>query len=170
MKIFQKILLASIFFTLLLPVPSVSAQSADTFERRAQQCGAGGRYWDGTTGTCLDSCGGGSFLGLPAWYQYLDRASVNGRCEVFLPQSGGETDVTKTVSYIALAVVDILLRIAALVAVGYIIYGGYRFILSQGEPENAKSARQTVINALIGLIIALASAAIVSFVARRLTG
>lgn len=113
-------------------------------------------------------------LGVPTWYKYFDaETDASGRCTVKLPtqrdQSGEEvTDVSKTVGRIAVAATEILLRIASFVAVGYIIYGGYRFILSQGDPENAKSARQTVINALIGLVISIAAGAIVSFVMRRL--
>lgn len=119
---------------------------------------------------------GESVLGVPTWYKYFDGDSdESGRCSVVLPTTGttegnpDTTDWAKVVGYVAIAATEILLRIAALVAVGYIIYGGYRYILSQGDPESAKSARQTIINALIGLVIAIASASIVHFVANRLT-
>ncbi len=70
----------------------------------------------------------------------------------------------------AIALVEIMLRIAGLVAVGFVIYGGFRFIVSQGEPENAKAARETIMNAIIGLIITIVAAAVVNFVAKAIAG
>lgn len=118
---------------------------------------------------------GESIAGVPTWYKYFDgEMDPSGRCSVVLPtvrddEGRDVTDWSKSIGYVSIAITEILLRIAALVAVGYIIYGGYRYILSQGDPESAKSARQTIINALIGLVIAVASASIVHFVAHRLT-
>jgi hypothetical protein len=98
-----------------------------------------------------------SIFKFPTWYQYLNCETVAGHLtpKVVFPDS---------IYKILLAVIEIMLRIAALLAVGFVIYGGFRFILSQGEPEQANSARSTVINALIGLVIAVMATAIVSFV------
>lgn len=102
-----------------------------------------------------------NFLGLPTWYKYLDKTDVAGQCTVkfIFPQ-----DISK----IALVLIEILLRIAAMLAVGFIIYGGYRYILSQGEPDQANAARSTIINALIGLVIAVSATLIISFIFRSL--
>ena len=99
------------------------------------------------------------FLGFPTWYQYL-------------PQNGGNPSITgiNDIWLIVAAVVDILLHVAALVAVVMIIYGGFEFIISQGDAERAKSARSTIINGLIGLVIAVAAATLVSFIAGRFKG
>ena len=51
-----------------------------------------------------------------------------------------------------------------------VIYGGIEFIMSQGEPDKANKARGTVINALIGLVIAVAAATLVTFIAGRFNG
>jgi hypothetical protein len=106
-------------------------------------------------------------LSLPVWYEYLD---VGSDCEITGPTNGGEFDWPKAVGYVAIALVEIMLRIAGLVAVGFVIYGGFRFIVSQGEPENAKAARETIINAIIGLIITIVAAAVVNFVAKAIAG
>jgi hypothetical protein len=74
----------------------------------------------------------------------------------------------KDLPLIGLAAVDIALRIAAFIAVGYVIYGGVQFVAAQGETDRTKKARQTVINALIGLVIALMSTAIVAFIGKRI--
>ncbi len=116
-------------------------------------------------------------LGLPVWWAYLDVGEVRNsegevidECGVKGPAySDGSMKWESAAGLIALAIFEILLRLGAVVAVGYVIYGGFRFITSQGEPENAASARSTVINAVIGLVIAMASASIVSFLANRLT-
>lgn len=107
-----------------------------------------------------------SVLGFPTWFRYLE---LDGECNVVGPRNIGGFDWPKAAGYVAVAILEILLRIGALVAVGYVIYGGFKFITSQGEPENAKNARNTIINAIIGLVITIASSSIVAFVANRLT-
>jgi hypothetical protein len=111
------------------------------------------------------ACGGGSFFGLVPWYQYL---TLDGTCNVsggfqVLPESG-----VSDLLLVALAIVDDLLRIAGLVAVGYIIYGGIMYTMSQGSPDQTGKAQNTIINALIGLVIATLSVAIVTFVGNRI--
>lgn len=113
----------------------------------------------------------GSVLGLPVWYKYL---TLNDECEIIGPMETGDDGVERfdwqgASGYIAIAVVEVLLRIASLVAVGFVMYGGFRFIMSQGDPEGSKAARETIINALIGVVVAIAAASIVSFLAGRLT-
>lgn len=103
-----------------------------------------------------------NFFDFPTWYRYLERATINNRCEIV---NFGLDDIP----LIALALVDIGLRVAAFVAIGYIIYGGIQFVVAQGEADKTKKARQTIINALIGLVIALFATAIVTFVGNRIT-
>lgn len=119
------------------------------------------------------ACKKNSILGLPTWYEYLNVAkdSTGSGCSVVGPpgnSSNPNVDWSIAIGYIALAILEILLRLASLIAVGYVIYGGFRFITSQGEPENAKAARETVQNAVIGLVIAVIAATVVNFVASRL--
>ena len=114
------------------------------------------------------ACTGGSFFGLPTWYSYLAKA---GRIGVD-PQTNtcgligsfNYSDLT----LIGLAVLDILLRIGGMVAVGYIIYGGIQYVTSQGEPDKTSHAQSVIINALIGLGITVISAAIISFIGNSL--
>lgn len=100
-----------------------------------------------------------SFLSFPTWYKYLNPRFEGGECviDVKFPE-----DIAKVV----LAVVEILLRLGGLVAVGFVVYGGFRYITSQGEPENTKSARQTIQNAIIGVAIATIATVAVAFVGR----
>jgi hypothetical protein len=105
-----------------------------------------------------------NFFAFPTWYKYLTLVNnpATGRCEV------SDTFGVKDFSLIGLALVDIAFRVAALAAVGYVIYGGVQFVTAQGESDKTKKARQTVINALIGLVIALLASGIVAFVGAKI--
>ena len=110
-------------------------------------------------------CQKSKFLGLPYWYQYLDVVYQDGSCSV----SFDGDNPGKTAAGIGLAIFEIILRIGGLVAVAFVVVGGFMFITSTGEPERAKNARQTIINALIGLVITLVAAPLVSFLATRIS-
>ncbi len=101
-----------------------------------------------------------NFLGLPHWFEYLSgEEDAFGKCvPVF------DINSPNSLWGIALAGVDIMLRIAAMVAVGYIIYAGFQYMTSNGEPERAKNAKNTIVNALVGLVIAIVASALVSFI------
>ncbi len=125
--------------------------------------------------------GSSSFLGLPTWYRYLDigRKEVYDddnnviavdECAIIGPSDGdGGIDWGAASGRIGLAVIEIMLRLAAIVALGFVIYGGFRYITSQGEPDSAKSARQTITNSLIGLVISLVATGAVAFIANQFT-
>jgi hypothetical protein len=103
------------------------------------------------------------FFNFPTWYQYLKPHEVQGVCAVSF-------QFPDSIPLIALAIVDILLRIAALVAVGFVVFGGIKYTLSQGEPQATANARETIIGALAGLAIATAAATIISFIGNKIGG
>lgn len=61
-------------------------------------------------------------------------------------------------------VVNILFTIAGIAAVIAIIVGGVRYILSQGNEKSIEGAKNTVLYAVVGLIIVVLAFAIVNFV------
>lgn len=112
------------------------------------------------------------FLGFPTWYKYLEPEFINGECKLTAldPDNDGNTtaaDMGKAIGKVILAVIEIMLRVAALVAIGFIIYGGVLYISSQGEPDKTKQALATVTNALIGLVVAVMATILVTFVGGR---
>ena len=117
-------------------------------------------------------CSPKTFLGIPAWYQYLYkaqqlRADASGCSVVHLSSTGAlGTDI----GLVALGVLDIVLRLAGFAAVIYIIYGGIQYITSQGEADKTKHALRTIINAFVGLVISIVAASVVAFVGNRLGG
>jgi hypothetical protein len=116
-----------------------------------------------------------TFFGISSWYKYFyDAGYIKsdkfGGC-VLDPQllQNGKLNLT-SISLLGLGIIDILLRLGALVAVGYIVYAGFQYIIAQGEPEKAKRALGTIINALIGLGITIIAAAAVAFIGNRVGG
>ena len=107
-----------------------------------------------------------SFFGLPPWYKYLEmqESTDDGTglksCQ---PALNGINDIWKIVA----AVLELLLRIATLIAIGFIVYAGILYTTSQSSPDKTKQALKTIINALAGLVISIAAAALVSFVAGK---
>ena len=83
-----------------------------------------------------------------------------GSCDTGLPKIGASPDELKTILQLTFGIVSAI-------AVLIIVIGGFRFVLSEGNPENAAKARETIIYALVGLAIALSAEAIVSFVLNR---
>jgi hypothetical protein len=108
-----------------------------------------------------------SFFGLPTWYKYLEPepripGAVNDTCKLKISDLGD-------IWLIGLGVLDILLRLIGLIAVGFIIWGGIQYLTSQGEPDRTKAALSTIINAFVGLVIAVAAAGVVYFIAGGIT-
>jgi hypothetical protein len=118
-----------------------------------------------------DECSlSGSFLGLPTWYKYLNaEEDSSGRCSPVLSGSDGEEQVNSILP-IGLAILEAMLRLSSVVAVVMIFVAGFRFITSQGSPDNAAAARKTAINALIGLVIVVIATGFVSFIGNSLAG
>jgi hypothetical protein len=105
-------------------------------------------------------CPGGGFLGFPTWYKYLP-GHTDPNTHLCSPQIQGLNDIWLVVA----AIIEILLQVAALLAVVMVIYGSINFIMSRGEPDKTANARNTIINALLGLAIAVIAAATVNFIA-----
>lgn len=100
---------------------------------------------------------------LPPWYKYLDFGpDVAGRCT---PRFSFEnaTDITR----VLVAIVELLLRVGGMVAVAFIIWGGIQYVLSQGSPDKTKAAKDTIVNAIIGLVVVMLATAIINFVGTR---
>jgi hypothetical protein len=105
---------------------------------------------------------------LPKWYKYLpyNPEDITNSCAVHIDFSGNGI---LGLLPIGLAIIEILLSVAGLVAVGFVIYGGFQYVTSQGEPDRTKAALHTIINAFVGGAITVVASAIVAFLANRLT-
>lgn len=66
-------------------------------------------------------------------------------------------------------VINTMIFVTGIVAVVFIIIGGIRYIVSQGDEKSINGAKNTILYAVIGLIIAILAFAIVNFVLKGLT-
>jgi hypothetical protein len=115
-------------------------------------------------GAVADQCKpGNNFLSFPTWYEYLNVAydKANG-CHI------DSFDVPGDFVLVALAVANILLRVGGLVAFGFVIWGGIQYVTSQGEPDKTKRAQETIMNAVIGMVISIFATAIVTFIGNKI--
>lgn len=105
----------------------------------------------------------GSFFGLPTWYKYLEGFKPEDEPTQCIIRLRALSDVWLILS----AVIEILLRVAALGAIVMIVYAGISFITSEGQPDKVKKAINMAVSASIGLAISIGAAATVSFIAGR---
>ena len=103
------------------------------------------------------------FFGLPAWYNGL----TDGDCNIKQP-ADNENGLSFWIWRIVLNVIDAFLRVVAYIAVAFIIVGGYQYMIATGSPDKIKAAKDTIRNAIIGLVIAMSSVGIVNAIALNL--
>lgn len=109
--------------------------------------------------TASAACSGGNILTIPPWYKGLQN---DGDCK----KLKGPNDVGGLSNYIwkiVLNIIEIMLQLVGYICVGFIIYGGFIFMTAGGS-DGAAKGRTTLLNAVIGLVISVASVAIVNLV------
>ena len=83
---------------------------------------------------------------------------------------GSTGSSSSSVSDIAATISNIMLFILGAVAVIMIIVGGIRYATSNGDQSAVKGAKDTILYAVVGLIVALIAYAIVNFVINQFVG
>lgn len=61
-------------------------------------------------------------------------------------------------------ILSIVIATLAAISLLFIVIGGFRYVLSQGDPQGVAKAKGTVLYAIIGLVVVIVSQAIVTFV------
>ena len=112
-----------------------------------------------------DACSDkGKILTIQPWYRGLTEGA---ECSIKSPKDMG---ISAFVWTIGLNVAEALLQVTAYVAVGFVLYGGFVFMTSGGAPDRAAAGRKTVMNALIGMVIAISAVVLVNLIARTALG
>ncbi|MEA3357358.1 MAG: pilin [Patescibacteria group bacterium] len=83
------------------------------------------------------------------------------------PPSGIPTETSDLANTIK-TVIATAYSIAGVATVGWLIYGGYKWIIATGDPQEMSAAQKTLLNAVIGLVIIVSTAAIFNFVSEKL--
>ncbi|OGL32232.1 hypothetical protein A3F64_01515 [Candidatus Saccharibacteria bacterium RIFCSPHIGHO2_12_FULL_42_8] len=86
----------------------------------------------------------------------MDGTNKTNDIELTTPQESG----TK----ITLNILNIIMVLAGYVAVAYVIWGGFKYLTANGDSGSIASAKKTITNALIGLLISLSAVAIIYFI------
>ncbi len=107
-------------------------------------------------------CSKSFFFFLPPWWEYLPASKFAADCSI---QS---FDFPNDLLAVGLAVVDMLLRVAGLVAIISVIIAGVTYITASGAVEKTASARRRIYNSLIGLAIVALASGFVAFVGNTL--
>lgn len=117
-------------------------------------------------GATADKCGSGITF-FPSWYQGLCDPATGNIKSPGDDSLGADTAgrLGKWVTIIAMNIVTIILYVVGYVSLGFIIYGGFKYMTSGDNSSGTLAARKTITNAVIGLVLSIMSVAIVSFVA-----
>lgn len=76
--------------------------------------------------------------------------------------------VNNPINVVIANVIQVIILVAGFAAVIVIMVSGFRYITSSGNPETTNSAKNGILFAIIGLVIAMVAQVIVSFVLRQL--
>jgi hypothetical protein len=98
-----------------------------------------------------------SLFGFPAWDSCLPHKNGEKNGEIVI------TNINQ-LWLVILPIVESLVKIAGYAAVSMIIWGSILFVKSQGDPGKVTSARNTIRDAVIGLVIAASSVAIIQYI------
>ncbi len=80
------------------------------------------------------------------------------------PLCDAANDENETVPVLVKNIVNLLLVILGFISVIMIIIGGIRYTTSNGDANNTKSAKDTILYSVVGLVVAILAYAIVNFV------
>jgi Type IV secretion system pilin len=98
-----------------------------------------------------------SILTFPNWYRGV-YTNTGTECNIEFKNGINDTWVIVT------NIVEILIQAVGYVAVGFIIYGGFKYITSQGESAGVTEAKNTITRAVVGLVISIVSVLILNVV------
>jgi hypothetical protein len=87
----------------------------------------------------------------------LRLVGIDASSGVNVPMTNLTTDTVHTV-------LQIVFGLAGGAALVIIVVSGLRFVTSQGEPEKTNKARNTIIYAIVGLVVSILAYSIVTFI------
>lgn len=103
------------------------------------------------------------FAALPAQTSY----AASAKDEVCAAIGSCDANSDKKISGVFASVINILSAIVGAVAVIMIVIGGFRYIVSAGDSNSVGGAKNTIIYALVGLVIVGIAQIIVKFILER---
>lgn len=116
-------------------------------------------------------CGSGITF-FPTWYDGICDPATGGVKSPGDASLGGTTEArfSKWLGTIAQNLVTMLLFAVGYVSLGFIIFGGFKYMTSGDNSSGQAAARKTITNAVIGLVLSIMSVAIIKFIAAAVGG
>jgi len=126
----------------------------------------------GTVEEVTYTCGCTSnFLGFPSWncglkcsVLYYDEKGKEVSTQEHVVIGDGENEIPTTIWTVVLNVMRILLQVAGIVAVCFLIFNGYQYLTSNGDSSKISKAKTGLLQAIVGLAIAVLSSTIIYFI------
>ena len=105
-----------------------------------------------------------SFVAAPANLAFAQGTEVDsGLGKIQGPFSGINFDTSNPYRLVA-SLITLALQLGFMIAVVFVIIGGYMYVTSAGNEEGAARGRRTIVYALIGIVIMIMSYVLVSVV------
>jgi heme/copper-type cytochrome/quinol oxidase subunit 2 len=76
----------------------------------------------------------------------------------------GGLNSSQSLSDLIANVIRVLLIFAGVIAIVFVIIGGYQYIVSGGNEETAEKGKKTLINAIIGIVVIVLAYAIINVI------
>ncbi len=108
---------------------------------------------------------------IPQWYDDMCNTDGSIKSPAEIGGKTGQTDangtasnLSKWIGVIAMNIVKILMTIVGYVSLGFIIWGGFKYMINGDNASGTTAARKTIQNAVIGLVLSIMSIAIINFI------
>lgn len=93
-----------------------------------------------------------------------DKQSVCDGVEIFGPGCGSGDGAENTINTVFRNFLELFSAIVGVVAVAFILYGGFKYVTSGGDSGKIASAQTTIIYGLVGVVVAALAQVLVRFV------
>jgi hypothetical protein len=112
---------------------------------------------------CDTITGTGGFLGFPNWNSGLTcDVGANGQPYTVIDS------IPTFIWTIVLNVIDILMRIAGMIAVVMLLFNGFQYMTSGGQADKIAAAKKGLLQAIVGLLITVMAVSIIGFIVGRI--
>lgn len=102
----------------------------------------------------------GSLMFAPGAFASVQSGADNAKPSSAPSDLFGGTGVFHTIA-------NVLIFLVGAVAVIMLIIGGFRYVVSQGDAGSVKQAKDTILYAIIGIVVAIIAFAVVSFIGKQ---
>lgn len=103
----------------------------------------------------------------------LTPAEQQTNCDNFKKQFYGAFDWVKpdycTASGLALLAIKLIINMSGVIAIVFLMVGGFLYMTSSGNEEAAEKGKKIIINAIIGLVVIIMAGTIVTIVSNLVT-